>query len=141
MQLLLDTSAVVGLVERRDTTIRSLVSRSDVNVAVSTISIGELEHGARRTPNSIRDETLRIAADVLHRLEIDDALTPPCFGHISVQVPRAVGVADCWIGATAVVNGFDLVTQDRAFADQLARVDWSGTAWKAPTVTYVPVAG
>lgn len=141
MRLLLDTSAVVGLVERRDDTIKTLVTRSDAMVAVSTISIGELEHGVRRAPHPSRDETLRFAVNVLDRLPVDDALSPPCFGYIASQVSRSVGASDCWIGATAVITGYELVTQDQAFATALGRVDWSTTAWKPPTITYVPVAG
>lgn len=139
-RLLLDTSGVIGCFERRDPTLISMIARADLAAAVSVITIGELERGVRNRADRGRLESLR-AAQAMHRIDLDGVLGPSCFGVISSQVKRRIGALDCWIATSAVLGQYELVTQDQHLAEQLAGIDWSGTSWKPPTVTYVPVAG
>lgn len=139
--LLLDTSAVIGLFERQDTRIRALVSRTPVEVAVSAITLGELEHGMHNNPTDIRRETLAVASGAMTRLDVDGVFTPSCFGFIRSETGRRVGVLDCWIASSAVVSGLDLVTQDAHLERELGEIDWSTSPWVAPAVVLVPVDG
>lgn len=72
-------------------------------------------------------------------VDVDGVTGPECFGMIASQVSRRVGQIDCWIAASATLTRSELVTQDRRLADELGTVDWVGTAWRAPTITYVPI--
>ncbi len=139
MTLLLDTSAVIGLVERHSPALRDIVARNSGAVAISTMTLGELERGARSRPSPLRQHTLDVATGTMQHVPIDDLVGPACFGHISATVSRRVGGIDCWIAATAVITGYQLVTQDRRLAREISDVDWLRTAWNAPDVIFVPV--
>ncbi len=139
MALLLDTSAVIGLVERRSIALRDIVARHSGAVAISTMTLGELERGVRARPTPLTQHTLDVAAGTMQQVPIDELVGPACFGHIASSTSRRVGGIDCWIAATAVINNHELVTQDRRLATELNQVDWSLTAWNAPEVIYVPV--
>jgi predicted nucleic acid-binding protein len=137
--LLFDTSAVIGLVERHSAALRDIVARNSVAVAISTMTLGELERGVRSRPTPLTQHTLDVASGTMRHVPIDDLVGPACFGHIASTVSRRVGRIDCWIAATAVINRHELVTQDRRLASELNDVDWSLTAWNAPDIIYVPV--
>jgi predicted nucleic acid-binding protein len=137
--LLFDTSAVIGLVERHSAALRDIVARNSGAVAISTMTLGELERGVRSRPTPLTQHTLDVATGTMRHVPIDDLVGPACFGYIAATVSRRVGGIDCWIAATAVINGHELVTQDRRLATEISDVDWSCTAWNAPEVIYVPV--
>jgi predicted nucleic acid-binding protein len=137
--LLFDTSAVIGLVERHSIALRDIIARNSGAVAISTMTLGELERGARSRPTPLTQHTLDVATGTMRHVPIDDLVGPACFGHIASRVSRRVGGIDCWIAATAVINSHELVTQDQRLASELNHVDWSLTAWKAPNIIYVPV--
>jgi predicted nucleic acid-binding protein len=138
-QLLLDTSAVIGLFERQDPRLRTLVSRSAAEVAVSAITLGELEHGMYTNPSEIRRETLAVASGAMTRIDVDGMFAPRCYGFIRSETSRRVGGLDCWIASSAVTAGLDLVTQDAHLDLGLAAIDWSKSPWETPTVIFVPI--
>ena len=136
--LLLDTSAVIGLLERQDARLRAIVSRNAAEVAVSAITLGELEHAMFTNPSEIRRETLAAVSGAMTRIDVDGTFAPRCYGFIRSETSRRVGRLDCWIASSAVIAGLDLVTQDAHLDQGLAAIDWSDSPWETPTVVFVP---
>lgn len=137
--LMLDTSAVIGLLERHDQRLRALVARTSAEIAVSAITLGELEHGMHTNPTPTRRDTLATAAAAMVRIDIDGTFAPACYGFIRSETSRRVGRLDCWIASSAVIAGLDLVTQDAHLDQGLRAIDWSTSRWETPTVVFVPV--
>jgi predicted nucleic acid-binding protein len=139
LSLLFDTSAVIGLLERLSPETRRLVTSSPTRVAVSTLTLGELERGVRPDPTPQRLHTLSMAYTAMDHLLVPVASGPACFGHVAAHTSRRVGAVDCWIAATAVLGGHSLVTQDERLANEVAGVSWADTPWKAPQIHFVSV--
>lgn len=130
-RLLLDTSAIIGLIERRVESLRTIVAADDAVLHMSIVTLGELEHGVAAATTTTIAATRRSslhavidATDVVG-LDADDAST---YGLLSHELrrrgwgPRAVGTADRWIAATAITRGLTLVTQDRLLAEAIDAV-------------------
>jgi len=90
-------------------------------IAVSVVTAAELELGVLRAPNAGTRATrlatlLRVRAEY-PLLHIDDT-TASCFARIADQELRArrkLRRHDCWIAATALQHGADVITQDDDF--------------------------
>lgn len=138
--LILDTSAVIGLLERADRNILGSVRESAERPKVSIVTLGELHHGVARSRRSgdsdsisARTRSLR-AAQALDVLPITIAIAE-CFGDLSAVTPRTIGVNDRWIIASAVVGGRTLVTQD----EELAVINGLVFEWDPPRIIFHPV--
>lgn len=120
---MLDTSAVIALIERKHAGVRELVNAQSELPSVSIITVGELEHGLETALDDVQRRrrmwTLQ-ACDKMAVVDIDRA-TARLYGGLSAQVPRRVGCADRWIVACAMRAGAALVTFDSALADALAQ--------------------
>ena len=150
MGVILDTSAVIGLVEL-DADRPGIVASvrqvgGDKRPAIHVVTLGELAAGVHRAVEQFgsgsveanaRQRTLDVAAGReaggsgrprLSTFDID-AATWGCFGEISGPMGRRVSNNDKWIVAAAIVNERVLVTQDETLA---RRAEVVGAA-----VTYV----
>ena len=150
MGVILDTSAVIGLVEL-DADRPGIVASvrqvgGDKRPAIHVVTLGELAAGVHRAVEQFgsgsveanaRQRTLDVAAGReaggssrprLSTFDID-AATWGCFGEISGPMGRRISNNDKWIVAAAIVNERVLVTQDETLA---RRAEVVGAA-----VTYV----
>jgi len=148
--VILDTSAVIGLIEL-DADRPGIVASvrqvgGDKRPAIHVVTLGELAAGVHRAVEQFgsgsveanaRQRTLDVAAGReaggssrprLSTFDID-AATWGCFGEISGPMGRRVSNNDKWIVAAAIVNERVLVTQDETLA---RRAEVVGAA-----VTYV----
>lgn len=135
--LLLDTSAVIGLIERGSLGARAVISDHTGPLYVSAITIGELEHGvhAADTP-AVERQRLSSLGAVLESCDVAnvDRHVSSVYGDLTAQLrtmqvaDRRVGVADRWIASTAISLGAQLVTQDRTLVDALDGTTF-GSAW------------
>ena len=131
---LLDTSAIIGLLERNSRSIRGALSRVTVDPKVSVLTLGELEHGAQ-SAGSNQDQrrllTLR-RAKALPMIAIDTPDIAECFGFVS-RSTRA-GVIDRWLVACAVVGGLEILTEDHGMSALIDDVQWNDR-WQRPDLT------
>lgn len=139
MALLFDTSAVIGMIERRSPTLIALAERANTAILVSPLTIGELEHGVNIDRGPQPAETLRLAKSSLLREFFDPDTAPRCWALLRAANGRRLGVNDSWIAATSICGGHQLVTQDARQAAAITAVDWESTPWKSPDVLHVPV--
>ncbi|MEM1333152.1 MAG: type II toxin-antitoxin system VapC family toxin [Actinomycetota bacterium] len=138
MRLFFDTSAVIGLLERRSPRLAELTERATNELLISPITIGELEHGVLVDRGVRPEETLRLAKSSMAHEFFDPIVAPRCWAIIR-NSGHPVGINDTWIAATAICGGHRLVTQDARQAGCIDAVDWEATPWKTPDVVYVPV--
>jgi predicted nucleic acid-binding protein len=132
---LLDTSAVIGLIERRSPAVRGALSRATTDPFVSVLTFGELAHGVAASPTATERRRRAITvtyAQRLRTLALDGALFAECYGYISVG--QRAGVNDRWIVAQAVVNGLELLTEDAGIARLIEAVAWT-SSWERPALT------
>lgn len=132
---LLDTSAVIGLIERRSPAVRGALSRASTDPLVSILTFGELAHGVAASPNAAerrRRANTVTYAQRLPALALDGALVPECYGYISAT--QRAGVTDRWIVAQAVVNRLELLTEDAGIVRLVEAMAWN-SRWERPDVT------
>ena len=122
MAVMLDTSAVIALVERKHVGIRRLLDVHGVLPNVSVMTIGELEHGVEAATDHVQRRRRAWTLQACDRMEVSniDRATARLYGRLSLELPRRVGSADRWIAAGAAVLGATLVTFDRPLAEALA---------------------
>ncbi len=93
----------------------------DLEIAVSIVTIAELEMGVLAAPEprvrAARLQTLR-DAEQLNALPVDRAVAS-AFATLAVEMRAArqgkLGVQDAWLAATAIAYNADLLTQDADF--------------------------
>lgn len=136
MTYLLDTSAIIGWLERDHSSLPALLEASDTAL-YHPITLGELHAGMDRASNDIerqmRTNTLRFT---VQRLEAVDADVLPAehFGFLTARFGRKLSHNDYWILATTIALGgltlatedvklFDLATSD-ALAEALSIRAW-----------------
>ena len=137
---LLDTSAVIGLIERRSAAVRGVLSRATVDPVVSVLTLGELEHGVQvRGIAKVERARRRATADFAARLPTlglpASRRVAACYGFVSVS--GRAGWVDRWLVATAVVGDLEIVTEDAGIAALVDEVVWNAV-WARPTVTLCP---
>ncbi len=143
MGVILDTSAVIGLIEL-DAVRPAIVASvrqvgGDKRPAIHVVTLGELAAGVHRAVEQFgsgsveakaRQRTLDVATwreaggssrPRLSTFDID-AATWGCYGEVSGPMGRRVSNNDKWIVAAAIVNKRVLVTQDETLADRAAGV-------------------
>lgn len=125
MALILDTSAVIGWVELKDTGVIDAIREhsGNGNPRVHAVTIGELERGVTQAPDEItqrrRRTTLRFAREQLAPIALEsDGDQPEAFGLIAAAVNRKVSHNDTWIAAAAVTERLRLLTQDAVLAER-----------------------
>lgn len=129
MTFILDTSAIIGMVERQNARVRRAV-RADGNTELPVchvVSLGELVggvHSARLGGNESalaeREQTLSIARSLA---DPRDPLGPSevaCFGIITALTRRKLSHNDQWILACAAAEQAQLITEDVRQADASA---------------------
>ena len=117
---LLDTSAVIHLLERRHDAVIEALRGSGEPPVISVITLGELAVGwSTQQPESLRHRTYRAA----HRLRVIDITADPLLrephGAIAAfGVCRASAIKgnDAWIAATALAMAARLLTYDATLA-------------------------
>ncbi len=129
MALILDTSAVIGWVERRNRKVVDALAAADRLPMISVVTLGELHQGVESAlhannvaAHEVRLRTLHLAQRRLPRADIDEN-DAKLFGQLSAQLSRAVSHNDRWIAATALRLKRTLVTEDAALAAALAGCD------------------
>lgn len=125
MALILDTSAVIGWVERRNQNVIAALAETERLPVISIVTLGELFQGvesARRANDAaslaIRQRTLSLAQRRLPRVAVDET-DAKLFGRLSAVPSRAVSHNDRWIAAAAMRIKRSLVTEDAELADAL----------------------
>ena len=122
MSLLLDTSAVIYLMERKNPEIARLITLHNRDVVASIVTKGELIRG---THSVARPEIAHATLDGFNRvctwLPIDPAVAT--WGVLASKLRRSVGANDLWIIATAMTGNHLLVTGDHRMAKIAA--DWN----------------
>ena len=129
MTMVLDTSAVIHLVERRPPALISELRKSTEAPFISAVTLGELVVGwASLPPDSPRRRTYYAARRlrVVH-IVVDSLLSEPAGLIVSFGVCRMAGMKgnDAWIAATAHLSAATLMTYDATLATRFARVGLS----------------
>jgi predicted nucleic acid-binding protein len=124
--LILDTSAVIGWVERRNQNVIAALASTERLPLISIVTLGELFQGvesARRANDAaslaIRQRTLSLAQRRLPRVAVDES-DAKLFGRLSAVLSRAVSHNDRWIAVAAMRVKRSLVTEDVELAGALA---------------------
>ena len=133
---MLDTSAVIAFLEGGHTGVRDIIVAGRARPVVSVITIGELHHGVEAAPDAAHRRRRTRTLNGCELMEVCEVTTQAAriFGHLSADMPRAVGANDRWIAATAIVSGHQLVTFDADFAHRLRNVETPNN-WALTQVT------
>lgn len=124
-----DTSAVIGLVERRSSALVEIVKQLGRPITRSITVAGELRHGAAVADSSHRADRQRTLDRYEQLSAWSDSEVPlddvgEAYGSISAMAGTngiALGMNDRWVIAECITQGVDLVTGDRRQA-QLAEL-------------------
>jgi tRNA(fMet)-specific endonuclease VapC len=130
-QYLLDTNTASYVIKGNIPAVRRrLVRVAMVQVAISTVTEGELLYGVARRPGASRLQ--KIVEEFLLRVTIFpwDSEAARQYGHLRANlesVGQPMGNLDLMIGAHALSLGFTLVTSDQAFGriKNLKLEDWT----------------
>jgi predicted nucleic acid-binding protein len=115
VSLLLDTGAIIRLVELKRRDVIDLLRASDGQFGFALATLGELHRGVSAArdeyAHGIRGQTLRVA---LRRgnLLLPTQQTALRWGTLAAITPRRVVHNDLWIAATALEHALTLVTAD-----------------------------
>lgn len=116
---MLDTSAVIGWLERRDESAAQAISTAKEIPVVHIVTLGELHDGVERARRGSNVEVLasRVATlrFVVSELSVADPLgadDAALFGVVSSVIGRGLSHNDKWILARVVIAEHLLVTQD-----------------------------
>jgi predicted nucleic acid-binding protein len=112
---LLDTSAIIGWLERSDSSLPSLIAASD-SALYHPVALGELYAGIERAGTSpereMRTNTLRFTVQRLEQIG-EHALPAEQFGFLTSRFGRKLSHNGYWTVATAIAaGGLTLVTED-----------------------------
>ena len=115
MTYLLDTSAIIGWLERRDSSLPVLLASSDTAL-YHPVALGELyaaiERAATTPERNMRTNTLRFTVQRLQQID-EHALPAEQFGFLTARFSRKLSHNDYWTVASAIaIGGLTLVTED-----------------------------
>lgn len=126
MALILDTSAVIGWVERRNQKVIETLAATERLPVISVVTLGELFQGVESARHAndaaalaIRQRTLGLAQRRLPRVGVDES-DAKLFGRLSAVLSRTVSHNDRWIATAAMRVKRTLVTEDAELAAALA---------------------
>jgi predicted nucleic acid-binding protein len=120
VSLLLDTGAIIRLVELKRRDVMEVLRSNGGQFSYALATLGELHRGVSaardETAHGIRGATLRVA---LRRgnLLLPTQQTALRWGALAAITPRRVVHNDLWIAATALEHALTLVTADIDLAD------------------------
>ncbi len=120
MICVLDTSAIIGWLERRDSSLPSLLHGVDTAV-YHPVTLGELHAGIERAATDaermMRANTLQFTEQRLEPIG-DRVLPAEHFGFLTARFTRKLSHNDSWIVASMIAsNGMTLATEDRKLFD------------------------
>lgn len=123
MGVILDTSAVIGWLERGNQTVADVLAEHGEVPFVHVVTIGELHEGVVRAasmPDDVlrsREATLRFVLEELAPAPAPDEREARVFGVVSATTNRQLSHNDKWIVSRAALDGLHLVTEDNGLAD------------------------
>lgn len=123
MGVVLDTSAVIGWLERKNQRIVSAINELGEVPCVHVVTLGELHEGVARVrggPGDIqrsRAATLRFVIDELDVARSPDGREAEVFGLVSARIGRRLSHNDRWILSRCVLDAHHLITEDDDLAD------------------------
>lgn len=131
MIFLPDTNACISLLRRRNPTLIARWQSNQVtDIALCSVVVYELRHGAERSSNPAREHAkLDVFLEPFVSLPFDDLCARRC-ADVRAKLERngqSIGPHDLQIAATALENSLTLVTHNtREFSriDGLKLVDW-----------------
>lgn len=115
LKYLLDTNIVIYVIKRRPPEVLEIFNRHHGLMAISSITLAELVHGAEKSSDVARN--IGVVEDFISRLSIlsyDDKAAWQ-YGQIRAALEKAgqiIGVNDLHIAAHARSNGLTLVTNN-----------------------------
>ena len=116
LKYLLDTNIVIYVIKRRPPEALEIFNRHHGHMAISTVTLAELVHGAEKSSDVARN--IRVVEDFASRLAVlpyDDKAAWQ-YGQIRAALERIgqpIGVNDLHIAAHARSNGLTLVTNNQ----------------------------
>jgi predicted nucleic acid-binding protein len=129
MKVVLDTSAVIHLVERKPTALVDELRKSTEAPSISAVTLGELAVGWATLPSDSPRRRTYYAARRLRivPIAIDNLVSEPSGLIASFGVCRMAGIKgnDAWIAATAHLSASTLITYDTKLATRFATVGLS----------------
>ena len=115
LKYLLDTNIVIYVIKRRPLEVLEIFNRHQGRMAISSITLSELVHGAEKSSDVSRN--MAVVEDFVSRLAVlayDDKAAWQ-YGNIRAtleKIGQPIGVNDLHIAAHARSNGFTLVTNN-----------------------------
>ena len=115
LKYLLDTNIVIYVIKRRPLEVLEIFNRHQGRMAISSITLSELVHGAEKSSDVSRN--MAVVEDFVSRLAVlayDDKAAWQ-YGNIRAtleKVGQPIGVNDLHIAAHARSNGLTLVTNN-----------------------------
>jgi tRNA(fMet)-specific endonuclease VapC len=115
LKYLLDTNIVIYVIKQRPLAVLDTFNRHHGRMAISSITLAELAHGAEKSSDLSRN--MAVVEDFVSRLDVlayDDKAAWQ-YGNIRATLERAgqpIGVNDLHIAAHARSNGLTLVTNN-----------------------------
>ncbi|MDD2699615.1 MAG: type II toxin-antitoxin system VapC family toxin [Sideroxydans sp.] len=115
LKYLLDTNIVIYVIKRRPLEALEIFNRHHGRMAISSITLAELVHGAEKSSDVSRN--MAVVEDFVSRLEVlayDDKAAWQ-YGNIRATLEKAgqlIGINDLHIAAHARSNGLTLVTNN-----------------------------
>lgn len=136
MTYLLDTSAIIGWLERSNSSLPALLDTSDT-AFYHPVTLGELGAGIERAGDDaereMRTNTLQFTIQRLEAIQ-DEVLPSAHFGFLTARFSRRLSHNDYWIVASGIASdGLALATEDAklfdvvtsaAFAEALGQRAW-----------------
>lgn len=144
MTLLLDTSAIIGWLEREHSTLPPLLEASGTAL-YHPVTLGELRAGIERASTDAEREmrltTLNFTVDRLDPIA-EHLLSAEHFGVLTARFTRKLSHNDYWIVAAAVASErLDLATEDRQLFDVLTSGEFADAvarrSWRTPSCALV----
>lgn len=133
IQFLLDTNIVIYVIKRRPIEVMETFNQNATRMAISSITLAELIHGAEKSSKS--SQNYAVIEDFCSRLEVlpYTAKAAAHYGNIRAALEKTgqpIGINDLHIAAHARSEGLVLITNntrefERVPALQLA--NWIGT--------------
>lgn len=131
MKYLLDTNTCIFAIKKQETCVRNIERHRRADIAVSAITVAELEHGAAKSQYPVRSrESLVKFLSYFELLDFDQAAAEH-YGVIQAclePIGKVIGPMDTLIAAVARARGLTVVTNN---VDEFSRVpgikveDWS----------------
>ena len=134
LKFLLDTNIVIYVIKRRPVEVLGLFNENAGRMAISSITLSELLHGAEKSTRVAQN--LAVVEDFASRLDVlpYTARASQHYGAIRAALERAgrpIGVNDLHIAANARSEGLTLVTNNLVEFERvpgLLTENWVGSA-------------